>query len=199
MVWKPDYITPAQLKNFMRITGTADDAEVTSAIAAASRAIDRECKRQFGQVAAPVARTYTPFADTERGRWVLDIDDLMDDTGLSVDLGDAGVLIDYRLEPVNAEPDGKPWTRLVVGVDSEVLPCGTEHEATITGLWGWAAVPAAVVQACKMQAARWVSRSDSPYGVAGSPEQGSELRLLAKLDPDVAVMLTDVRRLGGPR
>ena len=39
------------------------------------------------------------------------------------------------------------------------------------------------------EASRWFARRNSPYGIAGSPEMGSELRLLAKLDPDVAVML----------
>ena len=51
-------------------------------------------------------------------------------------------------------------------------------------------VPASVKLATEMQASRWAKRRDAPFGVAGSPELGSELRLLPKLDPDVEVLLS---------
>lgn len=54
---------------------------------------------------------------------------------------------------------------------------------------GEAAVPEAVVNACLLQASRYWSRRSAPFGVAGSPELGNELRLLNKLDPDVEVLL----------
>jgi hypothetical protein len=50
-------------------------------------------------------------------------------------------------------------------------------------------VPSAVKQACLIQASRFFTRRYAPFGVAGSPESGSEMRLLAKVDPDVAVIL----------
>lgn len=50
-------------------------------------------------------------------------------------------------------------------------------------------VPATVKLATEMQASRWAKRRDAPFGIAGSPEMGSELRLLPKLDPDVEVLL----------
>jgi hypothetical protein len=40
-----------------------------------------------------------------------------------------------------------------------------------------------------MQASRLLSRRDAPFGIAGSPEMGSEMRLLAKLDPDVDLLV----------
>jgi hypothetical protein len=61
----------------------------------------------------------------------------------------------------------------------------------VTALWGWTAVPVAVKQATLLQASRFFSRRHSPYGVAGSPELGSEIRLLARVDPDVGVSLRD--------
>jgi hypothetical protein len=45
-----------------------------------------------------------------------------------------------------------------------------------------------------LQASRFYARRDSPYGVAGSPDLGSEVRLLSKVDPDVAVSLADYVR-----
>lgn len=55
-------------------------------------------------------------------------------------------------------------------------------------------MPAVVSSACLIQAARFFVRRDSSYGIAGSPELGNELRLLARLDPDVALLLTSVKR-----
>ena len=40
-----------------------------------------------------------------------------------------------------------------------------------------------------------IHRKGSPYGIAGSPDLGSELRLLAKLDADVAVLLRSFVRM----
>lgn len=53
-------------------------------------------------------------------------------------------------------------------------------------------VPGPVELACLIQASRWFKRKDAPFGIAGSPELGSELRLLSKLDPDVEVLLDAV-------
>jgi len=54
-----------------------------------------------------------------------------------------------------------------------------------------------VLNACKLQTGRFNKRLQALFGVAGSPADGSEVRLLAKLDPDVAVMLVDYTRVWG--
>lgn len=193
MAWKPDYITSAELKSYLRIFDTVDDAEIAVAVTAASRAIDDHCNRQFGKVDAAEERLYTARPDYERGRWVVDIDDLMTATGLVVTI--AGVATTaFTKEPVNAAPKTRPWTRLVVDSDSPVTPTGDPYEVSATAVWGWTAVPVAVKQAARLQGSRFHSRRDSPYGIAGSPDQGSELRLLSRVDPDVGVSLRDYRR-----
>ncbi len=193
MAWAPDYVTLAALKTYLRITDTNDDADLSIAITAASRAIDDHCNRQFGKVAAAESRAYTARPDYERGVWVVDIDDLDDVIGLAVMVGTSAVTL-YSLEPVNAVLKGKVWTQLVVSADSAVQPCGTANELTITGKWGWTVAPVPVGQAGRLQASRFFSRRNSPYGVAGSPDQGSELRLLSRVDPDVGVSLRGYRR-----
>ena len=121
-------------------------------------------------------------------------------TGLLVaaDLDDtqtyASSITGYRLGPVNAAAESRPWTELVVASTSTVQPGSCEAAVRVTARYGWAEVPTAITEACLLQAARLVMRRDSPFGVAGSPDAGSELRLLAKVDPDVAVMLTPFRR-----
>jgi hypothetical protein len=95
---------------------------------------------------------------------------------------------------VNAAAEGKPWTRLLVDADSAVVPTGAEYEVAATVIWGWTAFPKAVTLAARLQASRFHSRRDSPYGVAGSPDTGSEMRLLARVDPDVGVSLRGLVR-----
>lgn len=193
MPWQPDYVTAAELRAFARIPDNADDVELGFAAAAASRAIDNHTNRQFGQVDAAEQRVYTPEWDRRRGRWLIEVDDLGDTTGLDIQLG-GGEVTAYTLEPVNAKQGGRPYTRIVVGPSSKVTPNGDEYEASVTGLWGWSSIPVPVKQAALLQGSRFHFRRFAPAGVAGSPETGSEVRLLAKVDVDVAVALVNYVR-----
>lgn len=225
MAWTCDYATVGELRSYVRAGDSADDAQLALAIATASREIDRACNRQFGQVPAPTARYYPqPRWDRRRLRWVVEIDDLMTTTGLAVAYDSTGdetwatAVTAYLLRPVNAAADGLPWTQLTLDssafgttpgltildlIDAQAgLPplslfAPREDAVRVTARWGWAGVPDAIRQACLLQASRLLARRDSPFGVAGSPEVGSELRLLAKLDADVAVTLRPYRRAWG--
>lgn len=189
MAWTPDYVSVPELGRYMEISDDDDDIELAVAVTSASRAIDDHCNRQFGLVDAPEQRLYTARVDPDRCRWVIDIDDLMTTVGLVVEVTGVGIVTAYTLEPVNAAQKGRPWTRLVVDTASAVQPTGVEYELAGTGRWGWTTVPVPVTLAGRLQASRFHSRRGSPYGVAGSPSDGSEMRLLSKLDPDVAVSL----------
>jgi hypothetical protein len=172
------------------VTADPDDvAEDTNvygpAIEAASRVIDTSAGRQFGSVAAAEERDFTPWYSAAGSAWFADIDDLTDDTGLVVTVDGADVTADVVLYPRNAPQKGRPWTVLGVSGSSVV---------TVEAVWGWTAVPPTIVDAALLQASRIVKRRDAPFGVAGSPEMGNELRLLAKLDPDVDVMIRAYRR-----
>lgn len=192
-MWAPDYVDLAEAKAYLRIGDTVDDAQITVAISAASRAIDRATNRQFGLVDAPVPRYYTATRNPKTRRWTIDIADLMTEAGLLVaaDLDDDGSysypVDNFDLTPRNAAADGRPWTRIVVHPASTNSPNGQEDAVRVTARFGWTAVPSAIKEACLLQTARMFSRRQAPFGVAGSPELGSEVRLLAKLDPDVAV------------
>lgn len=215
MAWAPDYVTANELKDSLRITDNNDDALLAFAITAASRALDHAANRQFGQSDPAVARYYTfsntaykqvdPYAgkwlDSFQGRDQLEIDDLMTTTSLvvKVDRDDDGTFeetltvdTDYRLYPWNAVASGRPWTRLVLA-SGESLPTQLRG-VEITAKWGWSSVPSIVKQATLIQAARFFARRNAPFGVAGSPDTGSEMRLLAKLDPDVDMMISSVKR-----
>jgi hypothetical protein len=108
-----------------------------------------------------------------------------------------GEIDSLSLKPVNAAAEGQPWTNLIVNRDSAVTPGGTEDGIEVTATFGWTAVPVPIKQATAMQASRFLSRRDSPFGVAGSPEAGNEIRLLPKLDPDVALTVRSYYRWWG--
>lgn len=203
MAWAPDYASTSDVKAYTRIPDTDDDAQIALALTAASRAVDRVCGRQFGLVAAPEARYYTPQWDSKVCRWVVKCDDLMTTTGLIVmhDPGDDGTyeatVDDYALRPVNAAPKGRPWTHLALLFTSSAHLVVREASIEVTARWGWTAIPDAVKQATILQASRILKRRDAPFGVAGSPDSGSEIRLLARVDPDVAVILNSYVRWWG--
>jgi hypothetical protein len=200
MAWAPAYASTAELKSFVSIGDTADDTQLALAAEAASRAVDLYTNRQFGAITGTEEWSYTAEWDRRRGRWLIDIDDLMTTDDLTVTVvnaegDDVGDIDLYELEPVNAvSRDSKPWTRIVVRPDAAYKPTSLRNGVQVTATWGWSAVPDAVKQATLLQASRIFARRTSPYGVAGSPELGSELRLQARLDPDVAVVLAPYRR-----
>ncbi len=206
MAWKPDYASVTELKAHLRIADTADDTALGLALTAASRAIDYECNRQFGSVTPVAARYYNVLGYRIDGRAAYAVDDIHSAAGLLVayDDNDDGTWsqtttsgTDWDLWPYNALADGRPWTHLLTTSRVEYLAPWSTRGIRVTALFGWASVPDVVKQACLIQAARFFVRRDSAYGVAGCPDQGNELRLLARLDPDVALLLTSVRRPWG--
>lgn len=181
MTWAPDYTTADRLKNYVRITDNADDVFIASWITAASRNIDEFCGRQFGQVAAPEVRYYEPRWDKHERRWYAEIDDLQTTAGLALADEDGAAVTDYTLLHRNALAEGRPYTqiRLTSGIG----------ELAVTARWGWLAVPPSVEAGLWLQAARLNARRRSPFGIAGSPTEGNEIRLLAQLDPDFRTTL----------
>jgi hypothetical protein len=193
MPWAPDYATIVQVRDFVRIPDTADDAQVAVAVSTASRSIDRTTGRQFGSVSVAESRLSTPWRDPIRDRWVIPIDDLATLTGLSVLVDvDGDGTPEAPLTGVSPRPDGAPfqgrvWTELIVPLGSATVVTSADSSVLVTAVWGWPAVPTAITTACILQASRLLARRDAPLGVAGSPSVGSEIRLLERLDPDVLV------------
>jgi uncharacterized phiE125 gp8 family phage protein len=203
MAWAPDYATSAELKAYVRIGDNDDDAQVALAVTAASRAIDRACNRQFGQTSTAEDRYYTATWNRKHCWWMVRIDDLMTTDGLTIHYdseGDqtyTGEIDEYLLLPRNSAVEGRPWTALVALPSSTTTPGDIESAVRVHGTFGWSSVPSTIKQAVLLQASRFLARRDSPFGVAGSPDIGSEMRLLAKLDPDVALAVRPYYRWWG--
>lgn len=195
MPWKPDYITTADLKLYLGISDSVDDVQLATWCTASSRAIDRKTNRQFGQLAAPAARTYRRPAilNSQSGLWELEIDDVQTATGLLVN-GVAYASSGAVLLPDNAPAEGVPWTRIGFVSAPTLSTPGSPVTNVLTAQWGWTAFPAQVIGAAKLQSNRWNKRRNAPFGIAGSPDQNSQIRLLARLDPDVATTLAGLSR-----
>lgn len=189
------YASLAELKAALRITDVADDVLLQLALDSASELVDKHCGRTFVVNVVATTRKFEPVGNR------VEIDDVYTTTDLVVSAAGTvipaevvGVSSGYQLGPRWAAQSGEPWTSLTY---SGTWGTGTlwgswwSPEVTVAARWGYGtAVPVLVKQATLLQASRLFSRRQSPYGVAGSPELGSELRLLARVDPDVAVMLS---------
>lgn len=205
MAWAPDYCDEDELTEFAHASAE-DSAWVNLARSTASRAVDGTCHRQFGRVEAPEPRLYSARWSRSNCGWLVETADLMDLTGLIIvfdTLGDRSysttvdtAKVDWL--PWEAADEGRPWERMLLRTAA-----GSFDERRggfrVTASWGWAPIvdpdvavhdwPNPITQAALMQGSRLIMRRDSPYGIAGSPEAGSEKRLLARVDPDVQVAL----------
>jgi hypothetical protein len=135
----------------------------------------------------------------------VNIDPLATLTGLVVetDADDTGtyetlwtITTDFRAEPANAAALGVPWTRLVASGTKTFPITNTKFPGLrVTAKYGWpTAPPTPVKQACLLMAMKLFKRKDSPFGVAGSPEYGSEMRILPG-DLDAERLLRPYRRI----
>lgn len=190
------YASLSDLKSAIRITDTDSDTLLQVALDAATSAIDEHCNRTFAAAAVATTRYYEP------ANGAVVTDDIYTASGLIISVGGTVVPVavpnvsaGYTLTPENAAALGEPYTGFYYSTSTltpwPLLWSIQRATAAVTAKWGYAAsVPSSVQLACLLQASRWFARRNSPYGIAGSPELGSELRLLAKLDADVAVMLS---------
>lgn len=203
----PDYVTAAQLKFNLGIptADVIDDALVGIVVTAASRAVDAETGRQFGNTATAQTRRLTWDGRRLEGGAALEIPDLQTVTDLAVTLVDVDDTVeatlvnatDFDLWPWDATFRSEPWTHLVLRSDANAGLSRRSRAVSIVGRWGWTTVPKLVENATLLQAARWYKRKDSPFGVAETPSGGEGFRLLARLDADVALSLQSVRRVWG--
>lgn len=179
-----EYGTLPALKERLGIEAddTTRDALLTSALASASRSIDRTCGRRFWLDEVAVARVFRPSGRVACGPDgdVLLVDDIGDTAGLVVEAGGPGawsVLGGWETQPDNAFADGRPVTGLL-------RPSGWgPGRVRITTRWGWPLEPAEIVEASLIQASRLYKRKDSPEGITGSAEWG--VVRLSRRDPDV--------------
>lgn len=188
------YADMDQLKYALELTGTAHaDGDMQLCLESASRAIDHVTGRYFSKSNSGVERWYTALVPR-----TLEIDDLVTLESLKTDNNGDGIFEmtwqvnrDFVLEPLNAQVDGVPYetVRVHEGGALGSWPCHT-RAIQITGTWGWAEVPAGVVEACLIIATKAFKRKrEAPFGVLQIGIDGAAIRI-ARSDPDVALHLS---------
>jgi len=195
------YATLAQLKAQLGIPGadTDRDDQLTAVLQAVTTAIDNTTERTFAAATGTATtRTLAPLGrtvDTMLGTALL-TGDIGSPTGLAAAVGSAGsdtwtALPTSALDlwPIGEIGAGWPATGLLLLSGS--WSTSTTGRVQVSADWGWPATPAAVEQACLIQAARIFKRKDSPEGILGSAEWGAVR--VSRVDPDVDAMLAPYR------
>lgn len=195
------YCTLDTLKGELQIDNADADARLERVIESVSRSIDEYCGQFFHDTVTDQTRYFTARHSRRRGSFVV-VDPLRTVTTLSVATVDGGTYTawdasQYRLEPRN-NPTGSPSKPYeAVRALRRNMGCVLDG-VEIVGVFGWAATPNQVEEACLLQSSRIQKRRDAPFGIADVPTaEGGGMRLSARLDPDVELMLKPFRRVGG--
>lgn len=196
-----EYVSAAALKATLGITVATYDADITTAVSAASRGIDEATHRRFWADAdATKVRHYTPHV---RSR-VLTIDDLVTLGSVKTDhSGDATFTTtltentDFVLEPLNAADENpvEPYTRVRLHPASSAYWPAYPRSVQVTGKFGWPAVPDQVVRATTILATKLFKRQDAPFGiVTAGIDQATAMRIAVN-DPDVRFLIEPFMKL----
>jgi hypothetical protein len=164
-----DLCTLSDLKVATRITEQVRNGEIEAAITAASIMIMRYCDREFAPASTGVTRTFP--IDISGGDLVVELNPYDLRTATTVTLspeGAATVLTatQYSLEPVN-NPDGT-YKRIKIspfvgGIISVWALNFGYAKLSITGNWGFPAVPIDVKKACITTVQSWIDVAYAAY------------------------------------
>lgn len=171
-----DLCTLIEVKEAGRISQSTSDARIERFITAASRALRRWSGREFAPVSdQPQTRTF------DVGRWAagreLPIGDLAA-TPTAVTVLDAqGVLLytvtvatELVLLPLVREPD-EPITALRFRPG---VPLAPACQVTVTGEWGFPAVPADVKEACVAMVREWLRSTQDRARAEGAVDETAD-------------------------
>ena len=184
-----------ELKEYLGVTGTADDAMLLTLLAAAQRTIDSYCARTF-EATADTVRTFDSQRDVDG--YTLTVDsDLCAIT--SIVNGDGTTISNshYVTEPRNETPyyairlktsAGKVWTSTVSG--------DSENAITVTGKWAYStSAPSDIAHVCKRLAAYIYRQKDNAGDLDRAVIAGNSTILPAQIPSDIRLMLAPYRRL----
>jgi hypothetical protein len=191
------YCTVEELKSRLGITDTQDDFELTIAVQAASRAIDKMCRRYFWR--GTDTRTYVP-----QSIYAQQLDDLVSVTTLKMDRDGDGTFeetwtlgTDFALTVspgrYNTAAKGEQWPYTgftILGPKWIPYTWLWSHldRIQVVGVFGWPAVPANIKSAALIAAAQLFKIKDAPFGVAGFGEFGA---VKVSAIPQVAWLVQD--------
>ena len=177
------YATLTQIKAYMSISDTTDDALLEDLVESASRSIDRIANRRFYLDSTASARLYRAYSDI-----FVYVDDIGTTSSLVVATDEYGngtysktltLNQDYILDPLTASSLGRPFTQLTMVSNTETWPIfpgltqnGLRPGVQVTARWGWPSVPDDINTACLILTADLYKRKDAPGGILGLGDLG---------------------------
>lgn len=192
------YVTLAELKAWIGVDDETDDALVEPTLIATERVIDQACGRHFS---LETAATRVAYPNAEGSVDVVDlisITTLKQDTNGTRQYSTTFATSDYELLPY-ADEAGRPSVRYqqIHIWPTSSLAFTQGRLVQIVGDFGYVDendnTPYDVQLACKMLAARFWKRHETPLGILGTTDLGQFQRLSAE-DPDVAALLLPYKR-----
>jgi hypothetical protein len=164
------YASLADVKEFLKITDTREDAELLKRLPAATRRVNRDCGRTFWLSAIASTRTYRATHPE-----LLAVDDIATTEGLVIESGRGTGWTSLDLDgldylPENAIEKYEPIE--MIRRTGGVWPIYGTTRVRVTARWGWLAVPEDIVLATCIQAGRLFRRKNAVEGVIGNSEFG---------------------------
>jgi len=189
------YLSRADLKLALAI-GTADsvDNEIIDDIAnAVSRMIDDYTGQFFYQITGGTA-----FYTSADGAFVptdpfTSITQLASDNDGNGTFSQIWTTADYILAPYNAALFSQPYRGIQTSPNSNLGFPYIPRGCRLIGNLGWSSVPDAVHQAAIIQGTAVYEARKAPFGIVGSTEQGTVLRMSNRLHPEAQLLLDPYR------
>lgn len=186
-----DYVTSAELKAYLGLTQTGNDAQIADAITTASREVDGHCRRRFYTDATATARVFHRV-DNHSARIddcvVGSITSVQLDTGTDQTWSRTLASNEWMAYPLNGVGDsGEPWPVTKIRTAGQLLIPVDETSnlptVKVTARWGWPAVPQPVKQAALILAAEIYKLREAPFGIAGFDQYGAvRIRALPQVE-----------------
>jgi len=185
------YCTTADVRTYLGITGTGDDALIGDLITRAQAAIDARCRRTF-EASSDSTRTFDVSKDTEDSTLWLD-DDLAQITTVTTnaDNGSGGSEItssEYVAYPRN----DTPYNRIkILGSSTQNWEATYDNEMgiTVAGRWAYSVTaPDDIAQACIRLASFYYRQKDAALVDVTAIEQGVVIKPLG-IPADVRSLL----------
>ena len=167
----PRYLPVASFKTWYKTETSVDDTLIEEAINAAETEIDKALKRRMVVASASSTRSYVPRPRLAE----LYIHDATAVTAVTENGVTLTAGVDYQLEPLNGiDTAGEPWPYYIVRRLGPLHWWTDDDKATVTvtGTWGWPAIPPTVVESCKIVAADMLSNRDMRNGLVAITESG---------------------------
>lgn len=195
------YITTAELKSYMKITGSADDAQLALFANRAQHVVDSYTHRVFEWIGAGTAKLFTPTSYLDGGDLYdvvtlgMGLSEFFELTSITNGDGNAIATADVVLLPGNVTP--KYAIRIKSSINVRwTFSTSIEESVTVTAKWAYSAAPPAdIIQATlRIGAYLYRQRDGSPDSDRPIVSTDGVVLSAPRIPSDVTELLKPYRR-----